>query len=490
MDRSNSRRPDLDDAAATLPPRGRAVAPWPVAVQRLERRRMLSGVSGHLIYDYDVDGVADAGEGGAAGFIVYVDVNDNGLREAGEPAATSDPAGSYAIDVGAMSGTLRVRLEDRPAWGYVVPATGARAVQIPAAGGQVGDIDFLVSDRSVFTGKVFHDLDLDATAEAGEPPLAGWTVFVDLNHNHTIDPGEPTTQSDAAGVWAMNLAGAGPDPNHRHYHFVQILPEGWHRTTPAFSDLYTVITRAGRVFGGLDYGARKYAAVQGRHVFYDNSAYDGRAAGADERDDAAIAPMIPSGGLRSVIRTSYSRGLNGVMVDVAGSWGMLTPDDFVVRIGRGGDVATWAAGATPAVTVRPGAGIGGTDRVTLVWPDGAIRNSWLELTVRATPRTGLATAQVLYFGNLVGDVAGNSSRVDAADLVAVRRAGPRTAAGVGDPFDVNRDGRINALDESAIRRSLGRSLEPITLPTAASQSVATSTRKPIRPRGRDLLRTR
>ena len=61
-------------------------------------------------------------------------------------------------------------------------------------------------------------------------------------------------------------------------------------------------------------------------------------------------------------------------------------------------------GAAPTrITVRPGAGQDGADRITLIWADNAIRNSWLQVTVLATDATGLAANDVFYFGNAVGE---------------------------------------------------------------------------------------
>jgi len=57
------------------------------------------------------------------------------------------------------------------------------------------------------------------------------------------------------------------------------------------------------------------------------------------------------------------------MVDVANLGAAPTADDFVFRAGRGGDPSAWALAATPAISVRRGAGTSGTDRVSFTWPD-------------------------------------------------------------------------------------------------------------------------
>jgi hypothetical protein len=47
--------------------------------------------------------------------------------------------------------------------------------------------------------------------------------------------------------------------------------------------------------------------------------------------------------------------------------------------------------------------LAGTDRVTLICPDGAVKNTWLQVTVLANQRTGLSTPESFYFGSLVGE---------------------------------------------------------------------------------------
>jgi hypothetical protein len=106
-------------------------------------------------------------------------------------------------------------------------------------------------------------------------------------------------------------------------------------------------------------------------------------------------------------------------------------------------------------------------RYALVWPDGSIVNKWLEVTVLAGPRTGLARDDVFYFGSLVGDTGDpGPPRVTALDLSAVKRS-LNSASGAAGRFDVNRDGRVNALDLAAVRANLNRALPSFTAPAAA-----------------------
>ena len=212
--------------------------------------------------------------------------------------------------------------------------------------------------------------------------------------------------------------------------------------------------------------------VVGRHVYYDEGAAD-IAAG----DDAAIAPdkraLLPGEAVSFANVTSYTRGINGVMVDILNppdNGAEVTRASFAFRAGAGGDPAAWAAVDSPVgFIVRPNAGVNGSDRVVFAWPANTIRNKWLRVTVLADAATGLAAPDVFYFGNLAGetgDAAGSTFRVTALDLAAVKRAFSTTAA-MDSPLDLNRDGRINALDLAAVRQSLNQSLPPPVTAAAA-----------------------
>jgi predicted outer membrane repeat protein len=84
---------------------------------------------------------------------------------------------------------------------------------------------------TTLSGNLFHDLNRNNQPDAGETPLAGWTVFADLNNNGGLDAGEPSTQTDATGHWAITgiMPGA--------IHVVTVVPSGWLTTTPVMANL-------------------------------------------------------------------------------------------------------------------------------------------------------------------------------------------------------------------------------------------------------------
>lgn len=224
--------------------------------------------------------------------------------------------------------------------------------------------------------------------------------------------------------------------------------------------------------------------VVSRSVFYNQSAWDGNNAGANASDDAAIAtdkmPLFQGVKASLTNYTSYSRGLNGIMVDISGlPAGTPTAADFGFKVGRTSTPGTWAAGPAPSsVSVRRGAGVGGSDRITLLWGTDAVKKSWLQVRVKATAATGLAVDDVFYFGNAIGEV-GNATAdalVNATDELRIR-ANPRSLlnpAAITNVYDINRDKSVNATDQLLARANVTSPLTglPLITPGASGSAAA------------------
>ena len=110
----------------------------------------------------------------------------------------------------------------------------------------------------------------------------------------------------------------------------------------------------------------------------------------------------------------------------------------------------------------------GTDRVTITWSDGAVRDTWLRVTIPAGGAVGLANEDVFYFGNLVGETGGRSAdtlvgAVDVMDVAAVRRNVTNSAATAMNRCDLNRDGIVDSFDVGIARANSGHVLGAVTL---------------------------
>ena len=139
----------------------------------------------------------------------------------------------------------------------------------------------------------------------------------------------------------------------------------------------------------------------------------------------------------------------------------------------------WTPAPAPqSIDVFPGMGQDGSDRVTIIWPDGAIKNQWLRVVVKANENTRLLEDDVFYFGNAVGEsgnAAGNAI-VNATDEIMARNFlhGPLNPAAIDDPCDYNRDGLVNGTDQIIARNNQTNPLTMlrlITAPTARNELI-------------------
>ena len=140
----------------------------------------------------------------------------------------------------------------------------------------------------------------------------------------------------------------------------------------------------------------------------------------------------------------------------------VSADDFEFRAGNSTDPSTWAAAPAP-IGVEQLTGPFGTRRVVIRWADGAIKNKWLRVKVLANADTGLAAADVFYFGNLVGDAGVSPGRVLADDMLEARLA-LATPAGITTWCDFDRDGDQDASDYVAARNNLYNTLVLLAAP--------------------------
>ena len=109
--------------------------------------------------------------------------------------------------------------------------------------------------------------------------------------------------------------------------------------------------------------------------------------------------------------------------------------------------------------------MGGSDRVEIIWANGAILKQWLEVIVLANGNTGLTQkagypagqGDVFFFGNAVGnsglgDTATNAP-VNATDESGARLNPANLAANIPitNIYDMNRNAQVNANDQNASR---------------------------------------
>lgn len=211
-------------------------------------------------------------------------------------------------------------------------------------------------------------------------------------------------------------------------------------------------------------------SVEGRYVFYNNSYFD------SSSDSDAIATdksaLLPGGTATFANYTSYTEGINGVMIDIEGlgSASNIGADDFTFKVGNNNNPSGWSNAPAPSeVSVEAGAGTAGSDRIKIIWANKAITKQWLEVTVLANADTGLAENDVFYFGNAIGDTGDSTlnAQVGISDENRVRN-NPRNflnRPGIDFAYDLDRNGLVNLSDSNAARNNGSNFLTALRLIT-------------------------
>ncbi len=161
--------------------------------------------------------------------------------------------------------------------------------------------------------------------------------------------------------------------------------------------------------------------VAGQDLFYADSSFDGLGATASIATDKTA--LLPGQAATFANYSSYNLGINGIIVDLAGTVGPISAADFTFRIGNSSSTTSWTAAPAPiSVVTTPGGGTGDSNRIAITWADGAITNTWLQITVKADGNTGLASPDVFYFGNEIGSTGDllASPAVTATDQILAR----------------------------------------------------------------------
>ena len=174
------------------------------------------------------------------GFDIYLDRNNNGVFDLGDTMTTTmaddlntediDETGQYRFD-NLLPGTYTVR--EMPQGDFVqrVPEEAYELELGP--GDSATDIDFANTNEVSITGTKWLDQNANGERDLGEPPLAGFTVYLDLDRDGELDRDEDTNQP-LEPFAITNLLGA--------YHFAGLMPGnylvaeekagGWQQTFP------------------------------------------------------------------------------------------------------------------------------------------------------------------------------------------------------------------------------------------------------------------
>ena len=178
-----------------------------LALESLEFRSLLATeIFGTVYEDVDQSGTKTDSDNGLQGWTVYLDLNKDGALSSGEPSAVTNVDGDYSI-TGIAAGSYRVAEVLQDGWKPI----SAVSKDVSVEADKKTRADFFVFGGGDITGILWSDLDNDGTrttdpttGEFIDPPLPGWTVFLDLNNNLSFDAAEPSVSTDDAGGYRFS----------------------------------------------------------------------------------------------------------------------------------------------------------------------------------------------------------------------------------------------------------------------------------------------
>ena len=204
-------------------------------------------IQGTVYNDVNGSKTRDAGDLPMAGVKFYLDLNANGIFDAGEPTAVSDSTGTYRF-TGLVTRSYGVAQIVPSGYRQVVPGA-PYGQRIYAPPGQTAIVAPFLDHRNtgVLSGVVYKDLNFSGLQSPGEPGLAGIRVYLDLNKDGVWEGNEPSVLSSANGSYQFTNLAPGT------YTLRIVTPSGWKITGP-YAKAYTRTLNSDYTIGGNDFG--------------------------------------------------------------------------------------------------------------------------------------------------------------------------------------------------------------------------------------------
>lgn len=431
--------------------RSRRPARRPLCLEPLEDRCVPASIAGVVFLDQNDNGARDPGEPGLGSVIIYLtglDVNSQPVNKVLATAATG-PVGNFLFD-DLPAGTYTLREEQplqfndgRDAVGSAGGALGNDRIDVIVLQAETQATGYSFSERGAsLGGVVFLDRDGDGVRGPDESGLPG--VAIELrDQNNTTSLGTTTTAAD--GSYRFDHLEAGV------YNVVQTQPAGLRTSTPnVFTTTVTVAGLSGQNFG----------EVPGRLtglVFRDDNANGTREANEPGIAGVTVTLTGTDAAGRPVNRTAIT-ALDGTYVfdDLVGGNYTLTSSP------RTGYVAGIARSGTAGGTVADGR----ITDINLGNGVAATGYTFAELLVTA-PLSGVVFLDININGQQDPGEAGVAGR-----LLTLRDAkGQAVAVATTDDggrylFSVPPGRYVLVQEQPALRLSTTPNHVPVTVPTA------------------------
>lgn len=238
-------------------------------------------IRGTIWNDLNRDGIRNVDLSGAftdpglVNWTVFLDRNENGTADVGEPITMTDVSGGYSF-MDLQVGDYEVQEILPTGWETSVTFDANQKVTVYSGTESIArdfaNFNLSTAVPGTVSGAVFNDLNGNGVrdTEPGtglftDPGLANWVIFVDQNSNGMLDGLEPSTTTGPDGTYSISGVLPGTVT------IIEVSQSGWRPTAPNSGSRTIALKNAGNV-SGLDFGnlALQEAVIRGT-VFADSN---------------------------------------------------------------------------------------------------------------------------------------------------------------------------------------------------------------------------
>ena len=178
-------------------------------------------IRGTKFNDINTNGKFDPGELGLQDITLYLDLNQNGFLDEGEPPTITGINGEYSFQ-DLPPNTYILREISPPDFTQTTPDP---ILNITPGSNLIVNVGN-VSNRGQISGAKFNDINTNGKFDPGELGLQDITLYLDLNQNGFLDEGEPPTITGINGEYSFQ------DLPPNTYILREISPPDFTQTTP------------------------------------------------------------------------------------------------------------------------------------------------------------------------------------------------------------------------------------------------------------------
>jgi SdrD B-like domain len=224
-------------------------------------------ITGTIFRDDNANGTQDNAEPVVQGQAVYLDLNNDGIKQEAEPGTASGLNGRYLFEDVAL-GTAVVRLDSSDCYDQVSPGGNAPRVVNVVGETDVDNVNFGVQGdelgtQNIVRGTMYNDNNRNGSNDFGDTPAPGLQVFVDYNFNNVADADEPSMLTMADGTYEFVDVRSGPVAIVARSGFRQAF------SNPTSGVRYFTLFDCGSTREGQDFGLRTIGVNVTGSIFED-----------------------------------------------------------------------------------------------------------------------------------------------------------------------------------------------------------------------------